>query len=79
MDLIQSSAADRITLMITHRMSLAFRADTVLVMGPEGVEGLGQPIRLYETCPLFKYMCLAQHVHPDAVARFAAGRNADDL
>jgi len=49
------------------------------VMGPEGVEGLGQPILLYETCPLFKYMCLAQHVHPDAVARFAAGRNADDL
>jgi|GEM_PF-4539760 len=78
MDLIQSHAAERITLMITHRMSLAFRADTVLVIGPEGVEGLGPPVRLYETCPLFKYMCLAQHVRPDSKARFTAGRTADD-
>jgi hypothetical protein len=45
-------------------MALAVQADRVVVIGRDRVEGLGTPQALYEQCPLFRYMCLAQYVAP---------------
>ncbi len=64
MRLLKKYASERITLIITHRMALALQADRVVVIGPGSVEGIGTPEELYEHCPLFGYMCLAQHVAP---------------
>jgi ATP-binding cassette subfamily B protein AbcA/BmrA len=63
--LLKRHAAERITLVITHRMALAVQADRVVVIGRDRIEGLGTPRTLYEQCPLFRYMCLAQYVAPD--------------
>ncbi|MBN1505280.1 MAG: ABC transporter ATP-binding protein [Sedimentisphaerales bacterium] len=63
--LLRRHASERITLVITHRMALAVQADQVVVIGRDRVEGLGAPRTLYEQCPLFRYMCLAQYVVPD--------------
>jgi ABC-type multidrug transport system fused ATPase/permease subunit len=66
--LLRERAAERLTLVITHRMGLAIQADQILVIGAGGIEGLGPPEQMWERCPLFRYMCLAQSVVPSAVA-----------
>jgi len=74
--LLREQAAERLALVITHRMGLAVQADQVLVIGAGGVEGLGPPEQIWEQCPLFRYMCLAQNVVPPTVASgLARGRD----
>ncbi len=67
-DLIKKGMSSRITLIITHRMSLAINADTILVLGQDGVEGIGTPEKLYVECPLFRYMCMAQRIVPPGIS-----------
>lgn len=67
--LLKDQASERITLIISHRMSLAIEADKVLVVGASNVEGLGTPEQMFEDCPLFRYMCLAQHISPHELAK----------
>lgn len=66
--LLKKGAPSRITLIITHRMSLAVKADTILVLGQSGVEGIGTPEKLYVECPLFRYMCMAQRIVPPVIS-----------
>jgi ATP-binding cassette subfamily B protein AbcA/BmrA len=75
--LLRRHASQRITLVITHRMALAVQADRVVVMGRDSIEGLGTPRTLYEQCPLFRYMCLAQYVTPDGDSNGTAERSYD--
>jgi ATP-binding cassette subfamily B protein len=59
---------ERITVIITHRMALAAKADTVMVIGGSDTQSIGPPGRLYEANALFRSMCLAQQVRPEAGA-----------
>jgi ATP-binding cassette subfamily B protein AbcA/BmrA len=75
--LLKRHASERITLVITHRMALAVQADRVVVIGRDRIEGLGTPRVVYEQCPLFRYMCLAQYVTPDDGSNGSIERSYD--
>ncbi|OGV46264.1 MAG: hypothetical protein A2X46_18470 [Lentisphaerae bacterium GWF2_57_35] len=74
--LIGSAAPERITLIVTHRMSLAMRSDRVVVLNQNRVEAVGRPQDLLVSSPIFKYMCMVQQISADEETTAAALPNS---